>query len=184
VSGEIAKHFRFRWIQSSAVNLVARKSYEELITALAQATAEETYWSHNIRPTSFASPLMLPEQFLVRNELEGTWRLSRSYNNMGHLRAAVSQIDRFNNEHRKKVDGANTTPWVDRARWVWEDNGARHGAAIFPQNWKYAFRIPDGHHFDVTPPKGARSFRDSKGTSHALSNKGYWNITAHGFLRG
>ena len=185
VASCIEKYFRFRWILANHINLVARKNYEGLITALVLATLEEDYWNEHVRPSNFSSPLMLPEQFSVANELQDTWRLSRSYNNIGHLHAATKKIARFNRDYRKKVDGSNTTPWVDRARWVWEDNGARHGAAAFPEDWKYSFRIPDGHHFDVTAPKaGNPKYLDATGKYHSPNRMGYWNVTAHGNLRG
>lgn len=185
VAKRIAPFFRFRWVDAQVVNAVARREHLELINVLVRVVAEEHFWAEKIRPTKFASPLMLPSQFAAARQLEPIWRLARSYNDQENLEAASEMITRFTSEHRKKIDSANATPWVDRHEWVWRDDGARHGNPEFPDCWKLSYRVPDGQHFDVTPRAATGIFTDARGSRHPLAKKKqYWNITVHGFVRG
>jgi hypothetical protein len=185
VARRIVPHFRFRWIDANLVNQVARKEYAGLLNALDGAMNEESYWEANIRPTKFSSPLMLPEQFAAARSLDQIWRLARSFNNMDHLETACSLIERFSTEHRRRVDGTDATPWLDRRGWIWTDGGAPHGIPDFPEGWKLSYRIPDGRHFDVKPGNSSSTYTDAYGKGHSLpKKKDYWNITVHGFVRG
>jgi hypothetical protein len=179
----IKPHFRFRWIDVRAVKRVGGGDAEPLLAALEAATLEENYWIQNIRPKDSTSPLVLPEIFCAKKDLSTFWRLANSYNNQGHLQAAASQIEKFTRYHRRRTDGFANTPWRDDDSWVWDDNGERHGTPLFPEEWKYSFKLPDGFHFDVSPfEKGKTFFTDKNNQRHSF--KRHLNITAHGEVRG
>lgn len=185
IEDQIRRHFRFRWLDSKAVGETGRGEFAPLIEALSAATAEETFWADNVKPSDSASPLVLPEIFLAKRELTGIWRLSESYNNQGHLAAAVDLIQRFVREHRHRIDNYANTPWLDDNSWIWNDDGPRHGTPDFPGDWRYSYRLPDGFHFDVEPHRKKKSFfTDAGGRRHQLPPKGYLNVTAHGQIRG
>lgn len=184
IEDQIRPYFRFRWVEPAVVLQTGGGNHAPLLDALEVATAEENYWVANIKPISVSTPLILPDIFNAIRDLEEVWRLSESYNNLGHLEAAANLIARFPKEHRRKIDEVKGTPWLASNSLIWDDGGPRHGTPPFPKNWKYSFEIDQGFHFDVSAHSGKKaSFKDSLGKSHAMP-KGYLNVTAHGEVRG
>jgi len=180
---QIRPHFRFRWLDAKPIGLVGAGDEATMINALSVATIEETYWLDKVKPKNSASPLTLPAIFACQRELEDIWRLSESYNNQGHLEAAAKRITQFTNFHRRRIDGFKNTPWCAEDDWIWDDDGDRHGTPLFPMDWKYSLKLPDGFHFDVSAKvKGKTHFTDINGKSHAY--KTHMNVTAHGEIRG
>lgn len=187
IQRKLAEHFRFRWIQLQLVTETGRGVINPLLDALEQAIVEEDYWRGSVMPSDSASPLILPKIFKANRSVETLWRLSESYNNLGHLEAATKMITRFTREHRHRVQSGSNSPWLCDDDWEWEDDGPRHGQPEFPDDWKYSYRLPDGFHYDVSPHnnKNKTHFKDKNGRSHALpSKKNYVNVTAHGEIRG
>lgn len=183
VEERIRPHFRFRWLDAKPVGLVGSGDEATLITALSQALVEENYWLNNVKPKDSASPLALPDIFTCQKDLKDIWRLSQSYNNQGHLEAAVKRIAKFTSYHRRRIDGFKNTPWHADDDWIWEDDGERHGNPDFPMDWKFSLKLPDGFHFDVSAEvKGKTHFTDRRGKRHVF--KKHLNVTAHGEVRG
>ena len=180
----IRDHFRFRRVSAAAVGKTGGGDYEPLIEELVAAFDEEQYWIANIKPQDYNSPLVLPSIFKARRDLVPLWELAESYNSLDNLWAAAQLIGTFPAAHRRKIPRFKKDPWVCERDWIWRDDGARHGQAVFPDDWKYSYQLDDGFHFDVEClHKTKTSFSDSAGKSHGLP-KGYLNVTAQGWIRG
>lgn len=178
----IRPHFRLRQISASAIGRTGRGEFDPLCEELKLATDEEDYWISSIKPQESGAPLVLPYIFSANREVREMWRLAEGYNSRRNLEAAAVMIERFRRVHRQSI-GAGKTPWIDGEDWIWNDSGARHGMAVFPEDWKYSYRLPDGFHFDVSCQKGTKKrFRDAHGAQHAVST--HVNVTAHGTIRG
>jgi hypothetical protein len=178
VGNLIRRYFRLRWLPSQAIGMLGGGQTGPLIAALASAIEEEIFWSDNVKPKDWSSPLMLPEIFKTTTDLTDMWNLSESYNDLKNLTAVVKKIDKFQSKHRQKISSGSKTPWVDEKQtWAWQDDGARHGTAIFPKTWKYSFHAPN-FHYDVQSMRQKAIFVDSQGTQHSV--KEYLNINAHG----
>jgi hypothetical protein len=185
IEEKISPYFRFRWLETNCIGDVGRGSVEDFLARIKEALEEEDIWLCHVKPDDFSSPLILPEMFSAKGECSKIWRLSRSYGNHGHLMAASEMIKRFTRGYRRRVDGYLNTPWLDERKWIWNDEGPRHGIPAFPKNWKYSYRLPDGFHFDVSPQNNQNAvFFDTQRRPHRFSKKGYLNITVHGEVRG
>lgn len=185
VADRISPFFRFRWIATHLAADTGRGVVAPLQDALAAAVAEETLWLEKVKPRDSASPLILPKIFLAQRDLREMWRLSESYNNTGHIEKAAEMIARFVKEHRYRGMSGTNAPWLGADDWLWDDDGPRHGQPNFPEDWKYSLRLPDGFHYDVSSKtKNKTHFADRHGTRHPLPSKKYFNVTAHGEIRG
>lgn len=183
VEALLRPYFRFRWLDARDVGPVGAGNEQPLVDAILNALEEEIYWREEVKPKDWSSPLILPELFSANRGLQDMWRLSQSFNNLGHLTAAASCITRFTSSHRRRVDGMSYTPWVAQDDWIWNDGGERHGSPEFPRDWKYSLRLPDGFHFDVSANvKGKSFFVDKYGKRHNFKKN--INVTAHGEIRG
>ncbi|GAC1420752.1 MAG: hypothetical protein NVSMB6_22440 [Burkholderiaceae bacterium] len=180
--GLIRPYFRLRQIPMTAIGQTANGNYEALANALREAIEEEDLWIEHVKPKNTGEPLILPRNFSAQREVATIWHLSEAFNSHRNLMAASSMIDRFRRQHRKSI-GTGKTPWIDADSWVWDDSGPRHGTPIFPEDWKYSFRLPDGFHFDVSALKNNKTrFTDVRGIQHTFD--GYVNVTSHGTVRG
>jgi hypothetical protein len=185
VADRISPHFRFRWLPAHLAADAGRGLVSPLQDSLVEALAEETLWLNNVKPRDSASPLILPKIFEPQRDLREIWRLSESYNNPGHLQKATELIERFIKEHRFRGASGGNAPWLGSDGWFWDDDGPRHGQPSFPGDWKYSLRLPDGFHYDVSSKtKNKTHFADRHGCRHPLPPKKYFNVTAHGELRG
>lgn len=183
VKAQLSPFFRFRWLDAKPLSLVGSGNETTLLEMLRHVVDEERFWRDYVRPNNSASPLTLPDIFACQRDLKEMWRLSQSYNNLGHLETATKMIHQFSSRHRQRLDGFQNRPWQADDNWIWDDHGERHGRAPFPKDWKYSLRLPDGFHFDVsTQLKGKSHFVDRHGNRHPY--KKHINVTAHGEVRG
>ena len=179
----IKPHFRFRWMDARIVGPIGGGNEVPLIDGIKDVLAEESLWNSRVRPQEFGSPLVLPEIFGCDRFMCQIWRLSQSYNNIGHLHAAIERVANFAPKYRKRISENSKTAWVADDDWIWDDNGTRHGKPSFPLDWKFSFKLPDGFHFDVSPRgKGKTHFQDKDGKRHTFNK--HLNVTAHGNIRG
>lgn len=190
VERQISPYFRFRWIDPRAIALTGQRQFELLLAALQRAIEEDEVWIEVVKPQSVASPLVLPGQlFKAKGDFQHLWQRSEAHGDVGAIRAVGPLIQKFSKVYRRQADnkGNEKTPWIDHDDWMWKDDGAEHGAASFPKNWKYSWAVPDRFHFDVSPkdPKTKTHFVDVHGNSHKLpKDTRHMNITVHGEVRG
>ena len=139
---------------------------------------EET-WRTRIRP-ELNSPLVLPETgFSAQRDVRDTWRRARKVNDArDDIDAVAKSIERFADRHK------HGQGWRDARQLVFR-RGAPHGEHGLP-SWrkqKLTFRLPEGHHFDVTHERGsAFHIEDEGGASRKFAR--YTNVDSHGFVRG
>lgn len=182
----VRENFRYRQISAASIGKTGAGDFDPLINEMAMALRQEDYWIENIKPKDCSSPLILPKIFNAKSVVKGMWDQAESYGNNANLIKATELIDRFATIHRQKVQkpGFEKNPWVCDKEWIWKDDGQRHGEAVFPDDWKYSFKLEDGFHYDVSSKNDLKNrFLDCDCNWHSLV-KGYLNVTAQGRIRG
>jgi hypothetical protein len=187
LSDQIAPYFRFRWFKYELLRFLGSPDPSPFVNGLATALVEELEWSNSVRPADLGSPLLLPVcAFKPERKHSNLWRHACAYGDLQNVFGAAKAIESFRNDHYRKVEARDCTrlKWVDSADRIFSKDGARHGVAPFPRNWKYSFQIEAGFHFDVTKLGGQQfTVEGADGGKNLVKPGGYLNIDPHGMVR-
>lgn len=188
VAGRIREHFRFRWLDNALLYFLGDQ-FQEFVIRFNDVLQEEEFWSEKVKPSDSRSPLLLPKMsFDARHPQGEIWAMSEQYGEIGNIAAAATALEKFRdaywNSTTPERHHAGGRRWIDSSDRVFDHSGARHGAAPFPRNWKYSYKIEEGFHFDVSDRNG-RGFSviDYSNSRHVCSENGYINIDPHGHVR-
>ena len=183
LTAELAQSFRFRWCDELVKNLncLATPDPAPFLQRLIIDLAEEEIWSSRVKPTDIGSPLLLPESsFGVGGNHRDMWHHARSYGDTLNIEGAAKAVRNFERVYLRKVEHYQ---WIDDRDLVFGREGPRHAAAPFPRGWKFAYRLPDGFHYDVKHREQHRFFiTDAVGKRHPSGTKGYINVDPHGYV--
>lgn len=185
-SSQIKSYFRFRWFDHGLLRFLGSPDPSPFVNQLSSDLAEESAWSHRVKPSALDSPLMLPEcSFEVVGRHRDLWRHACSYGDTKNIEGAEKALHAFWNFYRRRVDfeGVKQSKWIDRGDRIFNENGERHGIAPFPRGWKYSYRIEDRFHFDVTCSTGRPFFVcDALGGRTCVHSGAHINLDPHGYV--
>ncbi len=182
VRDQIRPHFRVRKLSNHLLAQVPHRP-ETFIGAMVEVLEEEAQWDATVRPRTETSCVLLPEcSFEADGPVRNVWALAFEQDT-GRIRAAADAQMRFEAAHWRHVAGGNRR-WTDRQGRIFGHSGPRHAIALFPENWKLSYRVPDGFHFDVTHNEGRQfTVRDRLGTQHRVGATAHLNLDPHGRAR-
>ena len=137
-----------------------------------KANDDEPAWHRLVAPA-------LKAQFATRPSAKDVWkRTYRVCEEQDQVDDVAKVISRFRQHHRKPEG------WRD-TRGLLFNHGPPHGGSDLPL-WrcrKFTFRLPQGHHFDVSHEK-ARSFILEDADGNSVHYRQHANIDAYGYARG
>lgn len=187
-SDQIKEYFRFRWFDHALLRHLGSSDPSPFLNQLAHDLAQESTWADRVKPFNLDSPLLLPGcSFGAASKHRDLWRHACSYGDSNNIDGAAKAISAFRSCYLRKVEfrGFKQGKWADEQDRVFDQNGARHGAAPFPRDWKYSFRIEVGFHFDVTSLNRKPFFvYDNAGARNRVGAGSHLNLDPHGYVRG
>ena len=170
------KCYRVVWLQPDCAKNYGTPSFAQTLRRLLDF---ERAWREKIRP-NIDSPLLLPEgQFATRPNAKDVWkRTYRVCEEQDQLDDVAKMISRLRRHHRKSGG------WQD-TRGLLFSQGPSHGGSDLPlwRRRKFTFRLPQGHHFDVSHRK-ERSFILEDADGNSVQYRQYANVDAFGYVRG
>jgi hypothetical protein len=180
----LADRHRLVWLEKSLQDEYLSGGFGMAIDRLIDF---EVLWSDRVRPPDIHHPLMLPEcAFSVEEPLDSIWLRARDARLGGEpLENVRSLLDSFK---KAKLESAASQPncWKDdQARLFKFPRPTVYHASPQPnsQRWKFAFKFPQGFHFDVSSAKGRPfSVTDCMGTTRAYLR--WTNVDPLGSIRG
>ena len=188
LANQIAPYFRFRWFDYGLIGSLTSPDPSAFVEELADILAEEAEWALRVKPPNIESPLLLPQcAFKCDKRNAELWRHALAYGDIENIIGAEKAVEAFRSSHHRKVIVQNSSKykWVDEVDRIFDDNGARHGQAQYPRNWKYSYRNEMGFHYDVTNANGQRfAIIDFENRSHSVNRGAHANIDPHGYVRG
>lgn len=171
-----AKCYRVVWLRPDFAQTYGTPRFAQVLRRLLDF---ERTWREKIRP-NIDSPLLLPEgQFATRPDAKDVWkRTYRVCEEQDQLDDVARMISRFRKHHRRSEG------WQD-TRGLLFSQGPHHGGSDLPlwRRRKFTFRLPQGHHFDVSHEK-ARSFILEDADGHSVHYRQHANVDAYGYARG
>jgi len=171
---EVYGRHRLLWLEKIDFDHYGTESFAARV---AELVGFEELWRESIRPRDPRSPLILPERSF--NTAYGDmWRLAqRVRSTRGDVHEVVSVMERFREDHYSKGY------WVDEGGKVFNP-AAKHGIHVASaRQWKFAYEVPPGFHFDVRRERGGEfSICDQEGVFRRFST--YTNVDCHGYIRG
>ena len=182
---KVRKHFRFRWFNHMLLGSLATPDPAPFLDRLASDLSEESIWAQRVKPTDLSSPLLLPQCCFDAGRHSDLWRRAEDYGDMQNVNGAEKAIRAFELELLRRNDGGPGYPrWIDRRDRVFDHRGERHGAAPFPRNSKYSYRLESGFHYDVSSADRDEFFlKDVDGLRHRVLSRRHINIDPHGYVR-
>ncbi len=188
VSGRITPYFRFRWFKYELLRLLRSGDPTPYLDELQAILSEESEWTARVKPSAMNSPLLLPQcAFKCERGHGDMWRHALAYGDMQNIAGAEKAIEDFRDTHHRKLAFQNYSKyaWIDAADRIFDEDGPRHGAAPYPRNWKFSYKVEPGFHYDVTHERGVRfSVDDFELRSHYVKPGNHLNIDPHGHVRG
>ncbi|MGD0580263.1 MAG: hypothetical protein ABSC08_15195 [Bryobacteraceae bacterium] len=183
----IKAYFRFRWFDHILLKHLGSPDPFPFLNQLAADLAQESTWADRVKPSDLNSPLLLPEcAFSAARKHSDLWRHACSYGDSNNIDGAEKAIGAFQSCYRRRVDSGRPkqSKWVDEQDRIFDHDGPRHGAAPFPRDWKYSFRIEIGFHFDVKSLSGKQFFLcDALGERNRIAAGAHLNMDSHGYVR-
>jgi hypothetical protein len=191
VAAAIRPYFRFRWFNHVTLPVLDTSDPARFIGELASILNQELDWAGRIMPSSDGHALLLPEHcFRCSGTHLDMWRKAEDYGAADSVPAAEKAITAFTHKYHQRVQFQTyghpprlQTKWMDERKLVFDENGARHGIAPPPRNWKYSYRIVDGFHYDVSKlNRDGFKITDIEGHEHSVVTNKYINLEVHGFV--
>jgi hypothetical protein len=188
IAERITPYFRFRWFKYELLRLLRSHDPTRYLEELEMILSEELEWTARVKPFAINSPLLLPQcAFKCERRHSDMWRHALAYGDIQNITGAERAIQDFRDTHHRKVAFQNYSQqkWVDAASRIFDDDGAKHGVAPYPRNWKFSYKLEPGFHYDVTHERGLRfSVDDFERRSHHVKPGDHLNIDPHGHVRG
>jgi hypothetical protein len=192
VADAIRPYFRFRWFDHSTLTALDTPDPARFINVLASTLVEELDWTDRVKPSSHDDALLLPEpSFVCSGAHSQMWSKAESYGSTDSIPAAERAIVAFGQKYLQRIQFQthgqplrSQYKWMDDRRIVFDENGARHGIAPIPRDWKYSYRVEDGFHYDVSKQNRSEfRIRDAEGQIHSVVKNDYINVEVHGYVR-
>ena len=174
-----ARH-RLVWPERS---LLRSYGTDAFTIAVQEIVEFEEEWRKSVKPQRVSSPLMLPEpSFDAEGVVGQAWtraqRVTATFDDLSEVRTL---LDAFEARHYTRTHSG--THWTDVRAREFRFRGERHGAIPPERAWKYAFKVPDRFHYDVSSGR-RRAFNvtDLNGVVHPVTT--YINVDCHGYIWG
>ena len=181
---ELVPFSRFRWLHGNLLQYAAASLFGPFVQRLNEELAVEEEWIDRLRPAHYRNAVLLPAPCFAHDPEGDVWQAIESAEDTDRINAAAAQIERFGERHFQDIPGLGRR-WVDLGGLVFDHNGEQHGQAVPSRQWKYAFRIPDGFHYDVVDrERRAFNFVDYEGVRHSRLAGEHANVDPYGYVRG
>ena len=180
---DLIPYSRLRWLRGNLLGYVQAAMFDPIVEHLNAELEIEEAWAAELRPTHPRDALLLPAQSFSHDKKGDIWTAAEIATDEARISAAASKIETFGTYHFVDVPGKGRR-WVDADGLVFDHTGEHHGVAMLSRQWKYAYRIPDGFHYDVTSKDGrAFSVIDHARAPHTRGAGAHANVDPYGYVR-
>ena len=180
----VFEHHRMRFLPTATLTLFGGQEFYDFLD---ESIHMEEEWRARIRPDDLKHPLILPEAYFSTTPFfSDAWKRARATQSSPDICEIADLLSQFQEKHLNKGDYASLlAAYVDKrdAYFKFPKTADYHGIAESPSgNWKFAFRIEDGFHYDVGPESGKGRF-ELHGPSGIEEFQDNVNIYPHGACR-